>query len=159
VQEQKVQEQKAEPQKQPPKEAPKQAAKEAPKEAAKAPPKKAAAAPWSPAPPLRKSSAPPPAPPVRNLSIAEEVDDDEVEEIESSAELPAIRFVECSLDAGKWTVREVIDPRQPREGFTMIAPDDPKEVDEFCKTYGVADPETRRMIRLSFELAISKVNG
>jgi|SRR5581483_4757051 len=85
--------------------------------------------------------------------------ENDVEVIEAEAELPAIRYVQCSLAEGTWTVREVTEPRQPREGFTMIAPDNPKEIDQFCKTYEMADPETRRMIRLSFELAIAQVNG
>ncbi len=83
---------------------------------------------------------------------------DEVEELDPDTELP-VRYVQCVLEAGKWTKSEVAEPRQPREGFTMIAPEDPAEVDQFCKTYEMADPETRQMIRLSFELAISRVNG
>ena len=50
----------------------------------------------------------------------------------------------------------VSDPKQPREGFTMIDPEDDAELDEFCKTYEVADPETRRMIRVSFEVGIAQ---
>ena len=38
----------------------------------------------------------------------------------------------------------------------MIDPGDDAEVDEFCKTYQVADPETRRMIRISFEVGIAQ---
>ena len=38
----------------------------------------------------------------------------------------------------------------------MIDPGDDAEVDEFCKTYEVADPETRRMIRVSFEVGIAQ---
>src|SRR5579872_5648803 len=83
---------------------------------------------------------PPPAP------VPVDVGGEEVEEIDAASELPQVRFVQCVLEAGKWKKSEVTEPRQPREGFTMIAPDDPAEVDQFCKTYEMADPETRRMI-------------
>ena len=42
------------------------------------------------------------------------------------------------------------------QGFTMIAPDSEEEINAFCRTFEVADPETQRMIRLSFELAIAR---
>ena len=48
-----------------------------------------------------------------------------------------------------------LDPHQPREGFTMQWPDDNTEVSASCRTYDVADLETRRMIRLAFELTIA----
>ena len=48
------------------------------------------------------------------------------------------------------------DPKQPLQGFTMLAPDSDEEIDDFCRTFEVADPETQRMIRLSFELAIAQ---
>jgi len=38
----------------------------------------------------------------------------------------------------------------------MLAPDSEEEIEEFCKTFEVADPETQRMIRVSFELAIAR---
>ena len=38
----------------------------------------------------------------------------------------------------------------------MIAPETDEEVHDFCRTYEMADPETQRMIRLSFELAIAQ---
>ena len=83
-------------------------------------------------------------------------DEDEIEEIEASAEIRPVSYVECTLTGGKWTKRRVSDPKQPREGFTMIDPEDDAELDEFCKTYQVADPETRRMIRVSFEVGIAQ---
>ena len=79
-----------------------------------------------------------------------------LEEIEASAEIRPVSYVECTLSGGKWMKRRVSDPKQPREGFTMIDPEDDAELDEFCKTYEVADPETRRMIRVSFEVGIAQ---
>ncbi len=85
--------------------------------------------------------------------------EEEIEEIEATAEIPPARYVRCTLTEGKWTIREVTEPRQPAEGFTMLAPDKKSDIDEFCKTYEVADEETKRMIRLSLELAIARHAG
>jgi hypothetical protein len=140
---------------------------------------KAPAPPQKPAPPQQKPApvqkpapkpapvrtpTPPPMPPVAPppmFSLDEPVpflreDEDEIEEIEASAEIRPVSYVECTLTSGKWTKRRVNDPKQPREGFTMIDPEDDADLDEFCKTYQVADPETRRMIRVSFEVAIAQ---
>jgi len=145
-----------------------------------APPRqKAPAPPQKPAPPQQKPApvqkpAPKPAPvrtptppplpafnPPPMFSLDEPVpflreDEDDIEEIEASAEIRAVLYVECTLNGGKWTKRRVSDPKQPREGFTMIDPEDDADLDEFCKTYEVADPETRRMIRVSFEVGIAQ---
>jgi hypothetical protein len=127
-------------------------------------PAQKAAAPQKPAPkpaPIRVHT-PPPMPDIAPLfSLDDPVpflreDEDEIEEIEASAEIRPVSYVECTLHSGKWTTRRVTDPRQPREGFTMIDPGSDAEVSEFCKTYEVADPETRRMIRVSFEVSIAQ---
>jgi hypothetical protein len=111
------------------------------------PPKpKAAPPPPPPPPPLRE-----PAPFLRDFEV-----ENEIEEIEASAEILPVTYVQCVLAAGKWTKNRVDDPKQPREGFTMIDPGDDAEIDQFCKTYEVADPETRRMIRVSFEVGIAR---
>ena len=127
-------------------------------------------------------SVPPPAPkppatlPLSPSPSAPMIRDDEIEEISASAEIrddeehdeidelggveaidespPA--FVECMLVGGKWIKRHVRDPRQPREGFTMLTPDLESDIDQYCRSYEVADPDTRRMIRVSFELAIAR---
>jgi hypothetical protein len=138
---------------------------------APAPPQKGAPSQQKPAPaqkpapkpaPVRTPTPPPMpafAPPM--FSLDEPVpflreDEDEIEEIEASAEIRPVSYVECTLSGRKWTKRRVSDPKQPREGFTMIDPEDDAELDEFCKTYEVADPETRRMIRVSFEVGIAQ---
>lgn len=75
-------------------------------------------------------------------------------------EAPAIErptpFVECTLTEGVWTRRAVTEPTQPREGFTIVRPDNDREIDELCHTYLVADPDTRRLIRVSFDLVNAK---
>jgi hypothetical protein len=127
-----------------------------------APTAKAAPSPKAaPPPPPKPKAAPPPPPPPPPLPepapfLRDFDEEDEIEEIEASAEIVPVTFVQCVLNAGKWTKKRVDDPKQPREGFTMIDPGDDAEVDEFCKTYEVADPETRRMIRVSFEVGIAQ---
>lgn len=118
--------------------------------AAPPPPQKPKATP-PPPPPPPPPPLPEPAPFLRDLD-----EQDEIEEIEASAEILPVTYVQCVLTAGKWTKKRVDDPKQPREGFTMIDPGDDAEVDQFCKTYEVADPETRRMIRVSFEVGIAQ---
>jgi PilZ domain-containing protein len=73
---------------------------------------------------------------------------DDVEEAEP-------RFVRCTLEGGKWSIERTAETKQPREGFTILDPGDQQEIDQFCKSYEYADPETRRMIRVSCELTIS----
>jgi hypothetical protein len=80
--------------------------------------------------------------------------EDEVEEISEESEV--LPYVECSWVEEEWVTRRTREPKQPRQGFTMVAPDSDDEIEAFCKTFEVADPETQRMIRLSFELAIAK---
>ena len=121
-------------------------------------------------PPVPLAAPPPP----RSAPVV--VEEDEIEEIAESAEIfdegeteeidelgvaeeideTPPDFIECILVGGKWIKRHVTDPRQPREGFTMLAPDDESDIDQYCRSYEVADPDTRRMIRVSFELAIAR---
>jgi hypothetical protein len=81
--------------------------------------------------------------------------DDEVEEIDAGAEVPP--YVRCVYrEDGGWETTRTDDAKQPISGFTMLAPDADSEINEFCRTYEMADPETQRMIRLSFELGIAQ---
>jgi len=66
------------------------------------------------------------------------------------------RFVRCAFEEGKWSYEQTSDPRQPRDGFTIVDPGDQREIDQFCRTYEYADPETRRMIRVSCELMLTQ---
>jgi hypothetical protein len=89
------------------------------------------------------------------------VDDIAIHDIESPSfeldvEEPQPRFVRCVFDQGKWSVEQTAEPKQPREGFTIADPGDQREIDQFCKTYEYADPDTRRMIRVSCELMIAQ---
>lgn len=99
--------------------------------------------------PAKKTPTPPPMP-APFLSL-----DDEVEELEAVDEVaPYVRCV--FLENGGWQTTPTDDPKQPISGFTMLTPDELSEVDDFCRTYEMADPETQRMIRLSFELGIAQ---
>jgi hypothetical protein len=121
-----------------------------------APPPKASAPPPKPKP---KAPAPPAAPAKRQPISTEPAPflsevEDEIEEISEEAEV--LPYVECAWVEEQWVKRRTREPKQPRQGFTMLAPDSDEEIDDFCRTFEVADPETQRMIRLSFELAIAK---
>jgi len=105
-----------------------------------------------PPPPARKKPALP-----QEISTAPAPflpDIDEVEEISAESEL--MPYVKCAWVEEEWVKERTRDPKQPMQGFTMLAPDSEDEIDAFCRTFEVADPETQRMIRLSFELAIAK---
>lgn len=81
--------------------------------------------------------------------------DDEVEEIDGADEVQP--YIRCEFqDDGGWRKTPTDDAKQPISGFTMLAPESEDEVDDFCKTYEMADPDTQRMIRLSFELGIAQ---
>ena len=81
--------------------------------------------------------------------------DDDVEEIDGADEVQP--YMRCEFqDDGGWTKTPTDDAKQPMSGFTMLAPETEDEVDDFCKTYEMADPDTQRMIRLSFELGIAQ---
>jgi len=110
---------------------------------------------------LKKAEPPPPPPPPPPIFDAStpppflpNIDDDVVEEIGSEAEV--LPYVRCVWEEEQWVKERTRDPKQPMQGFTMLAPDSEDEIDDFCRTYTVADPETQRMIRLSFELAIAQ---
>lgn len=70
-------------------------------------------------------------------------------------EEPQAEYVECRLEKGKWTRRTVTSILQPPEGFITVPADD-RELEMLCKSYQYADPDTRRLIRISLELAATK---
>jgi hypothetical protein len=101
------------------------------------------------------AAPPPPPPPPPPMPAPFLAVDDDVEELDAGDEVPP--YVKCEiLDDGGWQKTPTADPKQPLNGFTMLAPDDESEVNDFCRTYEMADPETQRMIRLSFELGIAQ---
>ena len=113
-----------------------------------------------PPPPPPPKPTPPPQPsvpyipsttPAPFLQQIDEIED--FEEIEPAAEM--LPYVSCVWEEEEWIKTRTSDPKQPLSGFTMLAPETDEEVDDFCRTYEMADIETQRMIRLSFELSIT----
>lgn len=81
---------------------------------------------------------------------------DEFEDIDSDTLRRKPKYIECALDPmGQWHRRPVILPIQPEDGF-ITHPQDESELDMLCKTYAYADPDTRRLIRISLELAATR---
>ena len=78
-----------------------------------------------------------------------------VEPPPAQVEAPAAEYVECRLENGEWHRRIVHSLLQPAEGFVTL-PGDDRELAMLCKSYEYADPETRRLIRISLELAATK---
>ncbi|MEO6259039.1 MAG: PilZ domain-containing protein [Thermoanaerobaculia bacterium] len=65
---------------------------------------------------------------------------------------PPTPYIQCTLTNGVWDRQEVSEPSQPREGFTIVRPENDQEITELCHSYLVADPDTRKLIRVSFDL-------
>lgn len=81
---------------------------------------------------------------------------DEFEDIDSDTLKRRPKYVECALDpTGQWHRRPIILPIQPAEGF-ITYPQSESELDMLCRTYAYADPDTRRLIRISLELEATR---
>jgi PilZ domain-containing protein len=138
------------------------------------PPPKAAPAPKpAPPPPPTPKAAPPPKPappppvatkkPLATAPIQAMTTpapflsplDEEIDELDGVDEVQPYVRCEYQQDGG-WQKMPTDDPKQPISGFTMLAPDSEAEINDFCRTYEMADPDTQRMIRLSFELGIAQ---
>ena len=125
------------------------------------PPPPPAAKPAAPKPAAAKPAAARPAAPVGRTPTPLPMPapflttDDEIDEIDAGDEVPP--YVRCEyLQDGGWQKTFTEDPKQPLSGFTMLAPESDDEINDFCRTYEMADPETQRMIRVSFELGIAR---
>lgn len=75
--------------------------------------------------------------------------DDEPEEL-------AAPYLQCTFASGQWMKLYVDDPKQPTDGFTILAPANEAEADVLCRAYQRAGAEGRRAMRASFELAIAR---
>jgi hypothetical protein len=87
---------------------------------------------------------PPPA-----IEVADEVDDD-VEEIEAMS----TQYLQCVFSNGRWDKLYVDKPKQPADGFTIVAPNDEREADVLCRAYEKAAPDVRKAMRARFEKAL-----
>ncbi|HEY5611781.1 MAG TPA: PilZ domain-containing protein [Thermoanaerobaculia bacterium] len=63
-------------------------------------------------------------------------------------------FIACKLDKSGWKRVPTEKPSQPREGFTVGATDDSRQIDLLCRAYKEADDKGRRLIQLLAELSI-----
>lgn len=63
-------------------------------------------------------------------------------------------YIECSFDGTSWTNMPAGTPRQPREGFTLPAPESQADLDQFCRAYERATADVRRQLRAAAEIAI-----
>lgn len=63
-------------------------------------------------------------------------------------------FVVYDFRGGNWNKRVSLLPDQPDDGFTVSSLEDPKQVEELCRSYERADPEARTLIRMMAELAL-----
>jgi hypothetical protein len=88
-------------------------------------------------------------------AVEEHHEDAAAQSFELHVETPQ-QFARCTFEDGKWKVTITTEPKQPRDGFTIVDPGDQGEVDQYCRTYEYADPDTRRMIRVSCELMIAQ---
>ena len=68
-------------------------------------------------------------------------------------------YVRCELVAGTWRRTETNRAEQPQNGFTISAAESREHVELLCDTFGNADDDGRRLIRMMAELSISKAEG
>jgi hypothetical protein len=77
----------------------------------------------------------------------------------TTRKMPARRvhagYLRCTLVNGRrWEKRWTRDPRQPDDGFTVLATEPSDQVDMLCEDYRRTDSATRRLIRLLARLTV-----
>lgn len=102
--------------------------------------------------PAPASRATPPAPPVPATPPAARSLDDtwtrQVDFLRSDVD-DDLPFAQFRLQDGGWTKEYVSSPEPPDDGFTIARGD--TDFGELQRTYELADPETRRMIRIALQ--------
>jgi hypothetical protein len=63
-------------------------------------------------------------------------------------------FIEYRLEGRRWATRSTHSSKQPDNGFTVAAFEDPEEIETLCRAYELADAEGRQLIRLVAELSV-----
>jgi hypothetical protein len=71
----------------------------------------------------------------------------------------AVSYISCSLDRNRWRKVKTQSPQQPPEGFTVLAQEDPYQIDLLCETYENAGEEMRQLIRVLAELSVTEDAG
>jgi len=62
--------------------------------------------------------------------------------------------VSYRLDGRHWRKVKTRSSQQPEEGFTLLADEDPWQVELLCETYLMVEEEGRQLIRILSELSI-----
>jgi len=63
-------------------------------------------------------------------------------------------YLRCRLSGQSWERTESLNPRQPPDGFTVLATHPAVELELLCKTYLASTEETRKMLRVCAELSL-----
>jgi hypothetical protein len=71
----------------------------------------------------------------------------------------SVGYISCSLDRRRWRKVKTQNPQQPPEGFTILAQEDPYQIDLLCETYENADENMRQLIRMLAELSVTEDAG
>lgn len=79
----------------------------------------------------------------------------------SKRKLPIARlhsgYIRCALHAGRrWEKKWTRDPRQPDDGFTVLATEPRELVELLCDDYRRLDTETRKLIRLLASITVEE---
>ena len=70
-----------------------------------------------------------------------------------------VGYISCALDRNRWRKVKTQNPQQPPEGFTVLAQEDPYQIDLLCETYEKADENMRQLIRMLAELSTTEDAG
>jgi len=85
------------------------------------------------------------------------VDGDEtITTLGAAMRLGGMSFVTYRYDGTAWTKTVSLLAEQPDEGFTISSFEDADQVEDLCRTYAAADPESRKMIRMMAELSVNQ---
>lgn len=68
-------------------------------------------------------------------------------------------YISLRLVRNEWVRTETSDPKQPVDGFTVSAKEDPQQIDMLCETYKGSDYTGRKMIRQMAELTIGAADA
>ena len=65
-------------------------------------------------------------------------------------------YISCTLERNRWRKVKTPNPQQPAEGFTLLAQEDPYQIDLLCQTYQNTNDEMRQLIRFLAELSVTE---
>ncbi|HVT05600.1 MAG TPA: hypothetical protein VHL58_19755 [Thermoanaerobaculia bacterium] len=67
-------------------------------------------------------------------------------------------FLRCRLLRGNWQIKWTLDPKQPEEGFTILASETSDQVEMLCRTYHECDSAGREVIREMARITLESGN-